>query len=128
VLQFIEDGCNRLVVTDIDEESLKETVSQAEAIRAQVRIKALAGDISSEFFVQEVVSLASFTFGRLDYAVNCAGISGRSGGSTDIQLEDYQKIQRINAEGCWCCQRAELQAMLKQEEIEGYRRRNRSDL
>jgi NAD(P)-dependent dehydrogenase (short-subunit alcohol dehydrogenase family) len=113
-----------LIITDINDQTLKETVVQAEALCREVRVKAIVGDISSQIFVQEVVSQTISTFGRLDYAVNAAGISGKRGGSVDIELEDYQRIQQINAEGTWCCQRAELQVMLEQEPIEGYQRRN----
>jgi NAD(P)-dependent dehydrogenase (short-subunit alcohol dehydrogenase family) len=66
-----------------------------------------------ESFINEVVS----TFGRIDYAVNCVGILGDSGRSTETSTEDFDRITNINYRGCWLSSRAELKQMLKQDPL-----------
>ena len=59
-------------------------------------------------------------FGHLDYAVNIAGISGKIANTDVSDLTDYQRVQLVNAESLWLCQRAELRAMLSQEPKTGF--------
>jgi NAD(P)-dependent dehydrogenase (short-subunit alcohol dehydrogenase family) len=66
--------------------------------------------------VSHVITL----FGELNYAVNAAGITGKSIGTAEMDFEEYQRVQRINMEGVWLCERAELKVMLEQEPIDGY--------
>lgn len=56
-------------------------------------------------------------FGRLDYAVNCAGILGDSLRSTETDTVDFDRITNINYRGCWLSSRAELRQMLKQDPL-----------
>lgn len=57
------------------------------------------------------------SFGRLDYAVNCAGIIGDNKISTESSLEAFDKLNDVNYRGCWLCSRAELKAMLDQDPL-----------
>lgn len=119
-MQFTKDGCRKLVLTDIAESTLQETVQLCKDISPDVRIEPIVGDLTSEEFVDGLVSQAILTFGRLDYAVNCAGIGGKAGATAELELEDFRAVQRVNVEALWLCQRAEVRVMLKQEMIDGY--------
>lgn len=80
-----------------------------------IQIYAVAGDISTEKFVNEFIDGVVQRFGRLDYAVNCAGILGSNQPSAVESLEDFDKVNNVNYRGLWLCSRAEIRAMLKQD-------------
>jgi NAD(P)-dependent dehydrogenase (short-subunit alcohol dehydrogenase family) len=52
-------------------------------------------------------------FGRIDVLVNNAGINIR-GPISELTLEDFQKVQRINVEGVWLASRAVVPQMKRQ--------------
>ncbi|GKZ20533.1 hypothetical protein AbraCBS73388_006111 [Aspergillus brasiliensis] len=72
---FARAGCHRIVITDINPEMLDATQAAIQEI-CSGQVLALSGDISEESFVDHLIQVASNTFGRLDYVVNCAGILG----------------------------------------------------
>lgn len=54
-------------------------------------------------------------YGRIDYAVNCAGtLNSTSVKSTDMTVAAFDRITSINYRGCWMSSRQELAAMVKQ--------------
>jgi NAD(P)-dependent dehydrogenase (short-subunit alcohol dehydrogenase family) len=57
-------------------------------------------------------------FGRLDYAVNNAGIGGPPVLSAEHSLEDWRKTLDVNLSGVWMSSRAQIRVMLGQEERE----------
>ena len=52
--------------------------------------------------------------------MNCAGISGKTGRSYDIEFADYKKCLEINLDGLWLCEKEELKCMMEQESLNGY--------
>jgi NAD(P)-dependent dehydrogenase (short-subunit alcohol dehydrogenase family) len=118
-LQFIRDGCYRLLITDLFEETLLETVQEARQANSEVQIEYLMGDLTAEEVVHAAVSKTVARFGRLDYAVNIAGVQGKLLATDMSELEDYRHVQQVNVESLWLCERAELRAMLSQEVING---------
>ncbi|KAI0010930.1 hypothetical protein F4779DRAFT_575190 [Xylariaceae sp. FL0662B] len=54
-------------------------------------------------------------FGRLDIAVNNAGISGPSDNTHEVDEADYTNLIQINLNGVWMCQKEELAIFMKQE-------------
>lgn len=57
---------------------------------------ALAGDVTNESYSNALVKLATHQFGRLDIAVNNAGIIGTSGATEDVALVDWDNTLRTN--------------------------------
>jgi NAD(P)-dependent dehydrogenase (short-subunit alcohol dehydrogenase family) len=119
----VKEGCTRLVVTDIVERTLNETVELAKAANSEIQIKAVIGDLRSEDFVEELVSEVVKTFDGLTYAVNAAGITGKSLATDEMEFEHYREVQRINIEALWLCERAEIRVMLEQDLVDGYPQR-----
>ncbi len=78
-LQFVRDGCARLVLSDLKEEELRETAALALAINPAASVQVYPGDASSEEFVSQLIAFVLQEFGRLDYAINGVGIPGRPG-------------------------------------------------
>lgn len=75
------------------------------------------GSIADESFVESLVDEVCQRWGRLDYAVNCAGVLGSGQRSTDTSTEDFDRINGVNYRGCWLCSRAELKQMVKQDPL-----------
>jgi NAD(P)-dependent dehydrogenase (short-subunit alcohol dehydrogenase family) len=73
----------------------------------------LVGDVSNESVAQESVSIALNHFGRLDFAVNNAGISPWTGNTADCTLEIWQRVVGINLTGTWLGMKYQIPAMLK---------------
>ena len=101
------------------EETLLDTVREARQVNPNVQIEYVVGNLTSEEFVQAVVSRGVARFGRIDYAVNVAGITGELLATHATELEEYRQVQKVNVESLWLCERAELRVMLSQEPIEG---------
>ena len=82
-------------------------------------------DTSSESSVNEAVSQTIRQLGRIDYAVNNAGISGRATKSADSELKEWQRTTDVNLTGMWLCSRAETREMLKQAPLSDSPRSNK---
>jgi NAD(P)-dependent dehydrogenase (short-subunit alcohol dehydrogenase family) len=110
-LAFGAEGA-KVVVTDINLENAEKT---AEILRGgNSEAIALKVDISNRDAVENMVKTTVETFGRLDCAVNCAGIAG----PVSMPLHEYpdefwhQQIN-INLTGTWYCMKFEITQMLK---------------
>lgn len=114
---FVEAGCSRIAVTDINEHSLEDTVESIMRMHPETGIVKRTGSIADETFVESLIEEISRRWGRLDYAVNCAGVLGSGQRSTDTSAEDFDRINAVNYRGCWLCSRAELKQMLKQDPL-----------
>ncbi|KIW17955.1 hypothetical protein PV08_05150 [Exophiala spinifera] len=117
VQQLVRDGCSRIVATDINREGLARTKAMGESIRADVHIVVDAGDITDAHTVERLITLTVSTFGRLDYGLNIAGITGAQNLIPLLQPEQYDEVQHINARAVWLCERAEIAQMLTQEPL-----------
>jgi NAD(P)-dependent dehydrogenase (short-subunit alcohol dehydrogenase family) len=52
-------------------------------------------------------------FGRIDVAVNNAGIGGPSAHTAEYPDDEWQKVINVNLTGVWLCMKYELQEMVK---------------
>ncbi len=102
---------SRVVVADIVPEGGEETAAlirrgggEAVFIRADVSD---AGQV--EALIQRTVDL----YGRLDCALNNAGISGDVAATADCTLENWERVMRVNLFGVWYCMKYEIPQMLK---------------
>lgn len=111
-LAFGKEGA-KVVVTDINLESAEKT---AEILRGgNCEAIALKIDISKREDVENMVKTTVETFGRLDCAVNSAGIAGTLSLPTHEYPEDawLQQIN-INLTGTWYCVKYQIAQMLAQ--------------
>jgi len=69
-------------------------------------------DVSVAQDVERMVTHALETFGRLDYAVNNAGIEGPFRSIMDLPDEDWDQVIDINLKGTFLCLKYEARAML----------------
>lgn len=101
----------------IDRNPLTDTVSQLKKDYPDVQIKAIEMDVTSESAVDHSIAQTAKEFGRIDYAVNNAGIGGKMVTTEDADLEDFERVLSVNTKAVWLCQRAQIRQMLKQEKL-----------
>ena len=69
-------------------------------------------DVTRETEVEAAVATALAAFGRLDCAVNCAGVIGASAPLHEIDLEGFFRTLAVNLTGVFLCMKHEIAAML----------------
>jgi NAD(P)-dependent dehydrogenase (short-subunit alcohol dehydrogenase family) len=74
-------------------------------------------DTAKEDSVDSAVTQTVKQFGRLDIAINNAGIGGAGKQTHEQELKDWQRVMDVNVNGVWMCQRAQIRQMLKQEPL-----------
>lgn len=110
-LLFSRKGA-RVIVADIVPEGASETIRMiqqegGEAIPVQA-------DVSNAEQVRAMIEKAVKTYGRLDYAVNNAGIEAQPAPTADCAEADFDRTVAVNLRGTFLCMKYEIQQMLKQ--------------
>lgn len=73
-------------------------------------------NVQDDQSVQEMVDFTIREFGRLDYAVNAAGVdNGVHAPLAETDIDNFDRIMNINARGNLLCVRAQIAAMRKQD-------------
>lgn len=106
--QFAAAGAN-VVVADLSTETAAEAAAKLGA-----RGLAFGGDISDPATVAALFDLTVKRFGRLDCAVNAAGISGNWGAFEDFPLDEWHRVIAVNLTGTFLCMQHEARIMLRQ--------------
>lgn len=89
----------RVVCFDLREDGgLKETVNHIEALGGQALY--YTGDVRELRDLRAAVALAKTHFGRLDIAVNAAGIANANP-ALEMESEQWQRVIDINLTGVW---------------------------
>ena len=114
---FTASGCTKLALLDQNEKGLESTLASLNKSQ-ETSIKLYKCDVSSPPSISEAFSQIRSDFGRLDYAVNCAGIGTNNKPSTDCAIEEFDRIQAVNLRGVWLCAREELAIMKEQSLVQ----------
>ena len=69
-------------------------------------------DVATARDVERMVAHAIETFGRLDYAVNNAGIEGKISPITDLPEQEWDRVLDTNLKGTFLCLQYEARAMI----------------
>ncbi|KAJ5707764.1 short chain dehydrogenase/reductase family oxidoreductase [Penicillium malachiteum] len=117
---FARHGVTKLALLDLNRDGLDDTQKLLKAHHPEIDTIILEGDASVESTVQNSIELAAKKFERIDYAVNCAGISGPYIPAHELPLKEWQGTLDINLTGVWLCQKYLIKQMLGQE-IQGDR-------
>ncbi|SRR5579875_1095305 len=103
----------KIVVADLNQTNAEETCVMLKEQRVQSVPYTL--DVARAAEVEAMVAYAVKTFGRLDCAVNNAGIQGEIVPTVDCSEENWDRITSTNLKGVFLCLKYELRQMLKQE-------------
>jgi NAD(P)-dependent dehydrogenase (short-subunit alcohol dehydrogenase family) len=101
----------------LDRNAVTTTANELKKMSSDVSVKAFELDVTNEKAVNDSVEQTVKEFGRLDYAVNNAGIGGALKTSDHIEKDDFEKVLSVNTTAVWLCQRAQIRQMLKQEKL-----------
>lgn len=105
----------RVLIADVQEELGQETAAEASS-EFGVEVVFHWTDVTKEEDVKAMVKAVVDRWGRLDWAVNNAGISEKLDDNEDsLSAADFDRIYSINQRGVWLCQKYEAEQMCKQE-------------
>ncbi len=110
-LAFGQQGA-KVVVSDVATQGGEETVRLLKNAGGEATF--VPCDASQSKEVERLISTTVTTYGRLDYAVNNAGIEGVLATVVDYPEEVWQKVINVNLTGPWLCMKYEIPQMLKQ--------------
>ncbi|KAF2093573.1 oxidoreductase [Rhizodiscina lignyota] len=113
-LAFARHGARALTITDISPSNLSRTVELLKQQSPNVELLPIEMDVADEASVDDSVAQTVKQFGRLDMAVNNAGLGGAPKMTVDQTKEDWQRVVDINLTGVWLCQRAQVRQMMGQ--------------
>ncbi|QSG15743.1 SDR family NAD(P)-dependent oxidoreductase [Halapricum desulfuricans] len=111
--QFAAHGAS-VVVADVDDESGEAVVDEIESDGGDAVY--VHTDVTNMDDVEGMVRTAVDEFGRLDYAVNNAGIGGQQAPAGDLDEDSWGQVVDINLNGVWRSQKAELEQMTEQDD------------
>ena len=105
---FAEQGAN-LVLTDFNEKGLRELADDLQS--TGVSIATLVGSVAEEDHCRETVELAMKTFGRLDVAINNAGIGHDPAKTADIDSKQADMTLQVDLMGVFYGMKHQIPAM-----------------
>ncbi|BBB00316.1 putative dehydrogenase [Actinacidiphila reveromycinica] len=106
---FGREGAS-VVVTARSKEPLEALVAALEADGTPARH--VTGDVTSAADAERLVDTAVGAFGRLDGALNNAGVTQGGGLTADVTEETFDRVLATNLKGVWLGMRAQIRAML----------------
>jgi NAD(P)-dependent dehydrogenase (short-subunit alcohol dehydrogenase family) len=106
-----KEGVN-VVVADVDADRGEKVVVDLEAWGAEAMF--VETDVADAAAAERLVARTLERFGRLDYAVNNAGIEGTQAPTHECDLDNWHRTIAIDLTGVFLCMRAELPPMLEQ--------------
>jgi NAD(P)-dependent dehydrogenase (short-subunit alcohol dehydrogenase family) len=96
-----------VVIADIEDGTIAvEGIKEAGGDAGFVKV-----DVSKSTDIQALVRTTVKAYGRLDFAVNNAGIGGPSATTGDYTEQDWNRVIGINLTGVWLCMKYELEQM-----------------
>jgi NAD(P)-dependent dehydrogenase (short-subunit alcohol dehydrogenase family) len=110
-LAFASAGAS-VALVDIDAEGLADAAAAARAVGPRAEV--LVADVRDLRAVTGAVGRAVAAFGRLDAALNNAGVPGPYVPLDEYSEEDFMQILQVDLAGVWRCMRAEIRYMRSQ--------------
>lgn len=110
-LAFARHGA-MVAVADITDADGIETVAQIEASGGIARFFKV--NVSKSDEVEYLIRRVVDTWGRLDIALNNAGITNDMAPITETSEEDFDRVIAVNLKGVWLCMKYAIAQMLKQ--------------
>jgi NAD(P)-dependent dehydrogenase (short-subunit alcohol dehydrogenase family) len=101
----------RVVVSDVNVDGGEETTRLIHQSNGGAMF--VKADVSKAAEVEAMVTLLMDTYGRLDCAINNAGVGGTMTPTDKYTEEEWDFVMGINLKGVWLCMKYEIPAMLK---------------
>lgn len=110
--QFAKAGAI-LMLADKNDDNLQNVI--AELKEQGSNCEGLAGDVSNEQDVQRLVNKTLEHFGKLDVAVNNAGVDLSHERLADIETEHFDAMMAVNVRGVFLCMKYQIPAMISSQ-------------
>ncbi|KAI1097718.1 oxidoreductase [Jackrogersella minutella] len=117
---FAERGARAVIFADqaLDAASEASTKSKSLATAKDYETVAIAVDVRDRESVKAMVTKAKNLFGRIDYAVNSAGLPRQIAADTaSVDETEYDLLHDVNAKGILHCLQEEISVMKNQEPL-----------
>lgn len=131
---FLNEGCAGIALLDISHEALQSVKDELEKAHSskshgrrdsgqdttkKCRIEIYQVNVVDEDQINDVVANIARDFGRIDYAVNAAGIAAKhAGGVAFAETKDWKSVLSVNLDGSFFVLRAVARIMLEQDLIQ----------
>lgn len=109
-LLFAKAGAN-VVVSDIQDAEGTKVVGEIKATGAEASFFKTDVSVASE--MEALVDFAVQTYGKLDIAVNNAGIGGENNAVADMSIDGWKKVVDVNLNSVFYGMKYQIAAMLK---------------
>jgi NAD(P)-dependent dehydrogenase (short-subunit alcohol dehydrogenase family) len=104
----------KVIIADLEIDARRDELKALkEGDQASIFVQA---DVSKAGDVEKIMKTIIETYGRLDSAINSAGIEGAFFPTADYNEDEWDRIIDVNLKGVWLCMKHEIQQMLKQRE------------
>jgi len=114
-IRFAREGA-KVALLDISEKHLTETKDLILQENPAAEVLCLTADISVERSVAEAIEKTAAAFGKLNYAMNNAGVMMTRAPVGEVDSESWERVVRVNLFGAFYCAKYEIQQMLKNDE------------
>ncbi len=111
-ISFAREGA-QVIVSDINETSGKDTIALIEA--GSGRASFIRCDVADPDQIADLIHQILQQYGRLDIAINNAGIGGNLAKTAEVPMEEYRNIMAINLDGVFFGMQHQIRQMLTQE-------------
>lgn len=101
----------KVVVADLKLDAAQQVVDTIKGAGGEAA--AFAVDVTQNDRVEEAIQFALDTYGKLDLAVNNAGIGGAAAPLADYSFDDWHKVIDVNLHSVFYSMKYEIAAMLK---------------
>lgn len=101
----------KVAVVDVEEKAGQETVKMIDDDGGEAFF--IKADVSDAEDVRGMIGQTVEKYGRLDCAINNAGIEGDQAPTAECSIENWNRVIGINLTGVWLCMKYEIPAMLK---------------
>ncbi|KAJ6779519.1 hypothetical protein PWT90_06370 [Aphanocladium album] len=114
-IHFARHGVTGLAIADINKAGLAEVAAIIGKEFPQVKVLPLDLDVTSITQVKSAIAQTVKKFGRLDVAVNNAGILGKNQLTHTLPEEEWRRVLDVNINSVFYCHKEQLRVMKKQE-------------
>jgi NAD(P)-dependent dehydrogenase (short-subunit alcohol dehydrogenase family) len=116
-LSFAKHGITRFALADMNATTLASSIKSLKEKFPDVDVLDIQMNVQNAGEVKSALAETVKRFGRLDVAVNNAGIGGSGKITHEVDEAEFSKVVDVDLHGVWRCQKEELAIMVKQEDL-----------
>jgi len=107
--RFADEGA-KIAIFSIDTALDKKLEAE---LQSKTEVLFIKGDTRNSADIKNAMKIILARFGTLDFAINCAGVTGAMHPFVDMPENEYDFVMDVNVKGVFLCMQEELKIMLK---------------